>query len=113
MEIYGFMGLWVYEAPKKLFSIFLAFSSQRLYCCFFYRLLSSSSFPLAFRIPLRLAPLHACAPYMSASAWPPRVDGRAGALAACPLPRSPPNFSSALHTFRAGRIMEIYGFMGL
>ena len=54
MEIYGFMGLWVYEAQKKLFSNFFVFSSQRLHGCFFYRFLYSSSFPLAFRIPLRL-----------------------------------------------------------
>ena len=55
-ELWRFMGLWVYgfmRRQKNYFSFFV-FSSQRLHGCFFYRFLSSSSFPFAFRIPLCL-----------------------------------------------------------
>ena len=56
-ELWRFMGLWVYgfmRRQKNYFFVFLVFPSQRLHSCFFYRFLSSSSFPFAFRIPLCL-----------------------------------------------------------
>ena len=180
MEIYGFMGLWVYEAPKKLFFHFFCVCvwkgavwcgvvrcgvewrgvvwSGAVWCgvvwrgvvcrgtvrfphidytaVFSHRLLSSSCFPLPFRIPLRLClyfpsvsfciplRLFLYSPASVAASRPSaiharermartglRARGRSCALSCAALPSE--FFSYLFFRFRDGRIMEIYGFMGL